>query len=72
MIDFSAWGTAITEVAKWMNSSHARRKEAALRAADAYIDIDVSGMYQGVNLSEKKEQELKIHFAKQFHNWKAG
>ena len=72
MIDLGAWGSAISETMKWLNSSTARRKEAALRSADAYLDIDQSGMYQGVKLTEKREKELKIHFYKQFNAWKEG
>lgn len=72
MIDLAPWGVAISEVMKWLNSGSARRKEAALRAADFYIDIDQSGTYQGEKLSEKRERDLKVHFSKQFNAWKNG
>jgi len=70
-----AWShipTAIVETMKWLNAGSARRKEQALRAADMYIDIDQTGMYQGKNLKEDKEQSLKLHFSKRFNAWKRG
>lgn len=72
MIDFGAWGVAVSEVMKWMNAGQARRKEAALKAADSYIDIDTTGTYLGEKLSDKREKDLKTHFRKQFNAWKAG
>lgn len=65
-------GNAITEVGKWANASSARRKEAALRAADAYLDIDQSGKYQGKMVTETRKKQLKTHFLKQFNSWKNG
>jgi len=63
---------AISQVMKWLNSASARRKEQALRAADSFIDITLTGMYKGKKLTEEREQQLKIHFAKQFDAWKRG
>jgi hypothetical protein len=72
MIDFGAWGSAISETMKWLNSSSARKKEASLRAADAYLDIDQTKLYKGATVTEKREKELKTHFYKQFNAWKNG
>ena len=71
-MDFSQIPRAISEVMKWFNAGSARRKEQALRAADAYIDIDQTGLYNGQELTEEKEQKLKIHFSKRFNAWKNG
>ena len=70
-----AWSdipTVINEVLKWANASSARRKESALKAADAFIDITLTGMYNGKELTDEREQKLKVHFAKQFNAWKRG
>jgi len=72
MVDITQFPKAISEVMKWFNSASARKKEQALRAADAYIDIDQTGLYQGLELSEKREMELKLHFSKRFNAWKRG
>ena len=69
---WSKLAEAISEVMKWLSAASARRKEQALRAADAFIDITLTGMYKGKKLTEEREQQLKIHFAKQFDAWKRG
>lgn len=63
---------AISETAKWFNKKSARKKQQSIHAADMYILIDQTGMYKGKKISEEKEQDLKLHFSKQFNSWKFG